>query len=193
MSIHTAVYSAMTQVSDGLYNIPRTIMGTEQASQAPAIQILSAEEAINSGIYSIPRSLPVLDSSTFSIQGQSFILSGDPFAQYDVPRPVSLTPDEEAIYDYPENVVDMEIYDYPPDAIPFLPENVSRTSADSVRNSVVTLTSEFAPSERASVAIPEDWSHLPPPPAPLSSSRPSMAISTASSDEYYHVSAMSIV
>ena len=185
----TCVYSVLTQVSDGHYNTPRTIMGAEQAPQAPAIQILSAEEAIDSGIYSIPRSLPVLDSSTFSVQGQSFVLSGDPFAQYDVPRPVSLTPDEEAIYDYPENVVDMEIYDYPPDAIPFLPEDVSRTSTDSVRNSVVTLTSEYAPSERASVAIPEDWCHLPPPPASLSLSRPSMAISTASSDEYYQVSA----
>ena len=123
----------------------------------------------------------------FSVPGQSFVLTGDPFAQYDIPRPVSLTPDEEAIYDYPENVVDMEIYDYPPDAIPVLHEDVSMTPSDSVRNSVITLTPDFPPFEQASGSISDDWMHFPPPPSSLSFSRPSMAISTASSDEYYQV------
>lgn len=181
-------------MSESHYNVPRTILAPEQASHAgtvPTLQILSADDAINSGIYSAPRSVPVSKTSTFSVHGQSFSLSADPFAQYDVPRPVCITPDEEAIYDYPENVVDMEIYDYPPDALSFLPPppEMYPNTLDSSRNSVITLTSEFASSERSSLAIPEDWSHmtLPPPPVSLSSSRPSIAISTASSDEYYQV------
>lgn len=175
-------------MSESHYNVPRTILAPEEASQASALQILSADDAINSGIYSAPRSIPVSDASTFSVHGQSFSLSADPFAQYDVPRPVCLTPDEEAIYDYPENVVDMEIYDYPPDALSFLPPppDMYPNPIDSSRNSVITLTSEFASSERSSLALPEDW-NLPPPPVSLSSSRPSIAISTASSDEYYQV------
>lgn len=181
-------------MSESHYNVPRAILAPDETSQAPtssAVHILTADDAINSGIYSIPRSLPVLDASTFSVQGQSFSLSADPFAQYDVPRPIGLTSDEEAIYDYPENVVDMEIYDYPPDALSFLPPppDMCPNPMDSSRNSVITLTPDFASSQRSSVAIPEDWSHvmLPPPPVSLSSSRPSIAISTASSDEYYQV------
>lgn len=122
------------------------------------------------------------------MQGHAFSLSGDPFAQYDVPRPVSLTPDDEAIYDYPENVIDMEIYDYPPDVLSFLSQDLSSIPPESNRNSIITLTSEYAPSEQASGTMIDDWSHLPPPP-PLSigSSRPSIALSIASSADFYPV------
>ena len=174
-------------MSEGHYNVPRTLT-SERVSATSST--LHADDAINSGIYSIPRSLPVLDASTFSVHGQPFALSADPFAQYDVPRPISIMPDEEAIYDYPENIVDMEIYDYPPDALSVLPPppDMCYDPLASNRNSVITLTPDFNPSARSSLAVPDDWNHVTfPPPISLSSSRPSVAISTPSSDEYYQV------
>lgn len=181
-------------MSEGHYNVPRAILPASQGSVASsAIQPLPAGDAVNSGIYSVPSSLPALDvSNTFSVQGQSFSLSGDPYAQYDIPRPLSLIPDEEAIYDYPENVVDMEIYDYPPDAHTLLPPppDTCPLPPESSHNSVATLTSDFSLSTRSSLAGPDDWSHLslpPPPPVSTSSSRPSLAVSTTSSDEYFQV------
>lgn len=148
---------------------------------------------INSGIYSIPRSLPVLSTSTFSVQGQPFILAGDPYAQYDVPRPINPISDDEAIYDYPENVVDMEIYDYPPDAVSLLPPppDMCQNPMESNRNSVTTLASDIGPSH-----VSDIWSHvsaLPPPPVSFSSSRPSIAISTTSSDDYFQVQHYTVI
>lgn len=171
--------------------MPRGVHNSEQA-----ISSLSTDDTTISGIYSIPRSLPVTEASTFSVQGQPFSLSSDPFAQYDIPRPVSLIhDDEEAIYDYPENITDMEIYDYPPDALSPLPPHPDTcpNPVDSARNSVVT---EFVPSTRSSLAVPVEWDYStlpPPPPVSLSSSRPSIAISTASSDEYFKVNTMSCI
>ena len=183
-----------SQVLESHYNVPRALLpSTPGSSATSAIQPIPAGDAINSGIYSVPSSLPVVDvNNTFSVQGQSFSLSGDPYAQYDVPRPLSLIPDEEAIYDYPENVVDMEIYDYPPDALSLLPPppDMCPLPPESIHDSVSSLTSDFTLSARSSIAVPEDWSHTtfpPPPPVSLSSSRPSMAVSTASSDEYSQV------
>ena len=171
-------------MSESHYNVPRAASST--------VQPVPAGDSVNSGIYNIPSSLPALDTSnSFSILGQSFTLSGDPYAQYDVPRPLSLIPDEEAIYDYPENVVDMEIYDYPPDALSLLPPppNMCPLPPESSHNSVTALTSDFSLSARSSLAALEEWSHmtLPPPPVSLSSSRPSIAISTTSSEEYFQV------
>ena len=187
------MFCSLSQTLESHYNVPRAILPAAQGSAAPsAVQAVPAGDAANHGIYSVPSSLPALDINTFSVQGQSFSLSADPYAQYDVPRPVGgLVPDEEAIYDYPENVMDMEIYDYPPDALSMLPPppDLCPLPLESSRNSVVTLTSEFTLSGRSSLVLPEEWGHLsfpPPPPVSLSSSRPSIAVST-SSDEYYQV------
>lgn len=180
-------------MSESHYNVPRSILAPDQASHDTTsdVQVLTAADAIDSGIYSAPRSLSGFDGNTFTVQGQSFTLSSDPYAQYDVPRPISFTPDEEAIYDYPENVVDMEIYDYPPDALSLLPPppDMCPNPMEGNRSSVITLTSDFIPSGRSSLALPDEWSHipLPPPPVSLSASRPSIAVSTTSSDEYYQV------
>ena len=184
-------------MSESHYNVPRSIHAAQASAASSAVQPMPAGVAVNSGIYSVPSSLLASDvSNTFSIQGQSFSLSGDPYAQYDVPRPLSLIPDEEAIYDYPENVVDMEIYDYPPDALSLLPPppDMCPLPPESSHNSVATLTSDFSLSARSSLAAPDDWSHitLPPPPVSLSSSRPSVAISTTSSDEYSQVQLLSL-
>ena len=180
------------QTLESHYNVPRAILPPTQGSAAPsAAQPIPAVDAVNNGIYSVPSSLPALDLTTFSVNGKSFSLSGDPYAQYDVPRPVSIMPHEEAIYDYPENVVDMEIYDYPPDALSLLPPPPDQCLLlpESSRNSVVTLSSNFTMSGRSSLAMPEDWmmNLPPPPPVSLSSSRPSIAISTTSSDEFFQV------
>ncbi len=160
---------------------------------------MSSEAAIDSGLYSVPRVLLMEDPVPHTIlaaHGQQFHIGGNPFDTYAVPRPISMSPDEdeEGIYDNPFDVVeDMEIYDYPPDVSDLSIFGLDSSGMDlsgSNRHSVITLDSEFASSfvsDRASSLFSEDsWKTVTLPPVP-SSTRPSTALSTTSSDEYYQV------
>ncbi len=99
---------------------------------------------------------------------------------YDVPR-ASVSPDEEGIYDDPYDILDMEIYDYPPDVndlSQFLEDSGLDTEA-SARASTITVGSELT--DRTSSTISEDsWKTMSLPPIP-SGVRP---YSMISSDEY---------
>lgn len=81
---------------------------------------MTPDAAVEAGIYNVPRTL-MMDSyndsrySTTSKEDPQFLIDGNPLDIYDYPR-VSISPDEEGIYDDPLDIVDMEIYDYPPDA-----------------------------------------------------------------------------
>ena len=140
--------------------------------------VMSAEAAIDSGVYSVPHSI-------LTAHNPQPYLSGNPYDLYDVPRPLSMSPDEgEAIYDDPFDIIDMEIYDYPPDAIEAYNAEVSSSSVtDSARTSTV-LSGDFACTDQASSAVSDDiWKTMALPPLPTSV-RPSMALSTVSSEEY---------
>ncbi len=97
---------------------------------------------------------------------------------YDVPR-ASISPDEEGIYDDPYDILDMEIYDYPPDVTDlyrFLEESSLDTPEHSTRTSTITVTTD-----RTSSTISEDsWRTMSLPPLPPGA-RP---FSVISSDEY---------
>ncbi len=97
---------------------------------------------------------------------------------YDVPR-ASVSPDEEGIYDDPYDILDMEIYDYPPDVTDlyrFLEESSLDTPEHSTRASTITVTTD-----RTSSTISEDsWRTMSLPPLPPGA-RP---FSVISSDEY---------
>ncbi len=101
-----------------------------------------------------------------------------------MPR-VSISPDEEGIYDDPYDILDMEIYDYPPDVsdlASFLENSGLDTEPSSVRASTITVGSEVT--DRTSSTISEDsWRTMSLPPLPPGA-RP---FSMISSDEY-HVS-----
>ena len=76
---------------------------------------MTPDAAVEAGIYNVPRNL--MDDTRYSRtqEGQQFFIDGNPLDIYNYPR-VSISPDEEGIYDDPLDIVDMEIYDYPPDA-----------------------------------------------------------------------------
>ena len=90
--------------------------------------------------------------------------------------------DEEGIYDVPLDILDFEIYDYPPDVMELGLEPVD-SGFDTTRSSTITVSSDFTVTERASSTISEDsWNTFSLPPG----LRPSMAFSTfsmASSDD----------
>jgi len=92
---------------------------------------------------------------------------------------VSISPDEEGIYDDPYDIMDMEIYDYPPDANDldqFLQDSGLGTTEHSTRTSTITVTSD-----RTSSTLSEDsWRTMSLPPLPQGV-RP---YSVISSDEY---------
>ena len=153
---------------------------------------MSAQAAIDTGIYSVPRTI-LEEEVPHAVLAHSsqFYTSDNPFDIYDVPRPISMSPDEEGIYDDPFDVGDMEIYDYPPDVMELyhLQNDSGLDTTDSARDSVITFSSEYTTTERASSSYSDDsWRTMSLPPAP-SSTRPSMAFSTTSSDEYYQVCA----
>ena len=162
--------------------MPRVAADTKMYPQRglPPMQasVMSAQAAIDSGLYSVPHSL-------LAAQHPQPYLSGNPYDLYDVPRPMSMSPDEgEAIYDDPFDIIDMEIYDYPPDAIDAYNATVLGPSVtDSARSSTV-LSGDFASTDQASSAVSDDtWKTMTLPPLPTSV-RPSMAFSTVSSEEY---------
>ena len=169
-----AVTTAPRPISDAsLYDIPR---GNQPATLPP----------MDNGLYSVPRSIPVEDAppALFSVQGMQFYTTGNPFDLYDVPRPTSMSPDEEGIYDDPFDIIDMEIYDYPPDVGDL---GLQDSGLDSARNSMLTTATDFTTPDRASSAYSDDsWKTMSLPPLP-NSARPSMVFSVASSDELIQV------
>ena len=175
----------LLQIAEGIYNVPRV---SADATMYPARglppmppmhpNIMSAQAAIDSGVYSVPHSVLAAPNPQSYPSGNSYDL-------YDVPRPMSMSPDDgEAIYDDPFDIIDMEIYDYPPDAIDAYNAEVSGLSiAGSARNSTA-LSSDFASTDRASSVFSDEiWKTMTLPPLPTSG-RPSMALSTVSSEEY---------
>ena len=142
----------------------------------PAIPGMTPEAAIESGLYSVPRAL--LNASEEAAQ-QLPPPPPNPFDIYDIPRS-SMSPDmedEEGIYDVPLDILDFEIYDYPPDVMELGLDPVD-SGLDTTRNSTITVSSDYTVTERASSAISEDsWSSYQP------GMRPSMAFSMASSDD----------
>ena len=120
--------------------------------------------------------------------------AANPFDIYDIPRPVSLSPDEEGIYDDPLDIVDLEIYDYPPDVMEFgLPPPIAEDSrmetTKSKRSDRTTVTGNYtATSRESTVSMSSEDSYRPRSFSSITpSTRPSMALSM-SSDDYYHVS-----
>lgn len=175
-----AVTTAPRPISDAsLYDIPR---GNQPATLPP----------MDNGLYSVPRSIPVEDAppALFSVQGMQFYTTGNPFDLYDVPRPTSMSPDEEGIYDDPFDIIDMEIYDYPPDVGDL---GLQDSGLDSARNSMLTTATDFTTPDRASSAYSDDsWKTMSLPPLP-NSARPSMVFSVASSDELIQGSHNSVI
>ena len=154
----------------------------------------SAQVAVDTGLYSVPR--PSISEGTphsvLSTNGSLFYMSGNPFDIYDVPRPISISPDqdEEGIYDDPLDIWDMEIYDYPPDVANLgleEPPPPPPHAGDSARNSTISLISEVPSSDRGSSTMSEDsWQSFSLPIVP-SSARPLATMSMASSEEYFQV------
>lgn len=180
------------------YDFPRGTPGSSArlstaTGTAPPTSTAAAAAA---GIYNIPRAILVEDAST----PEQSTAAGppdstprsvvNPFELYDVPRPTSMSPDEEGIYDDPLDIVDLEIYDYPPDAMEFaLPPPIAEdsgmeTMAESKRSSTMTEASDYTLTNRVSTVSmssedsfrPRSFSSITPSP------RPSMALSMSSDD-----------
>ena len=155
----------------------------------PPAPTMSAEMAIDTGIYSVPRSTlfvpEVGGSPAMTPQGMApyYHPLGNMADIYDIPRS-SMSPDEEGIYDDPYDILDMEIYDYPPDANElnrYLEDSGLDTTEHSTRTSTITMTSDYAPTDRTSSTLSEDsWKTMSLPPLPPGV-RP---YSMASSDEF---------
>ena len=205
-SVNSHTHTQFASGGDSIYNIPRPLSmdGTSfnvpsHFTHPPPLQRqMTAEGAIDAGLYSAPRALFQLSQpeetgpqSFITSQGLQYYTSGNPFDTYAVPRPsVSpIDPDEEGIYDDPLDLMDMEIYDYPPDALELagLIDSGLETN-ESTRNSVF---SDVAPTERSdrssSSTLDESWKTMSLP-HHFGSSRPSMAFSTVSSTDDYQVS-----
>ena len=135
---------------DELYDVPRGSMAIPSA--------MSADAAIDAGIYSVPRALMEGHLETESAcQDESQSLLQETFNIYNFPR-ASISPDEEGIYDDPLDIMDMEIYDYPPDAaelgIDTSEYNAYRNSSVSAASSDVIL-SDSCPTDQPKVeAVP---------------------------------------
>lgn len=132
-----------------------------------ASPFMTPDAAIDSGIYNVPRTLMMqsLDDTRLpAVEDAQYLLGSSPLDIYDYPR-VSISPDEEGIYDDPLDIIDMEIYDYPPDASELgLEEEFSYQSSRSS-----STISEYAQSNSANMS-----SHNPPTVPPLpSGARPS--------------------
>lgn len=148
---------------------------------------MTSDAAIDAGIYNVPRSLmlqPPEDSKSPSLDGEGntqYLLGTNPLDIYDYPR-ASMSPDEEGIYDDPLDIIDMEIYDYPPDANDIIGENLE-SNPNTTRNSTVTMSSEYPQTDRESANISYDsWSTLNLPPLPRSA-RPFLTLSVGSNSD----------
>ena len=145
---------------------------------------MSPDAAIDAGIYNVPRSLMMQDvrSSEERLIEAQYLLGVNPLDIYDFPR-ASMSPDEEGIYDDPLDIVDMEIYDYPPDANELGLEDSGLGIGDCTRSSTISMSSEVSQTDRESSTLSGiNWSTLAVPPLP-SSARPSIAISIGSNSD----------
>ena len=160
---------ALTDSDGQLYDTPR---GT------PHPVAMTPEAAVDAGIYNVPRNLmmtPYDDSRQVpSEEDAQYLLGTNPLDIYDYPR-VSISPDEEGIYDDPLDIIDMEIYDYPPDASELGIEDPF--ASESARSSTATVSGEFALSDRGSFISTTDWNPLVVPPLPVTA-RPAMPLTT---------------
>lgn len=164
-------------MTDSIYSIPRASILSVDDQESNTVGIIShaqstpmtADAAVDAGIYNVPRSLIQLtEESQFSSFEE--MDSQNPFDIYDYPR-ASMSPDEEGIYDDPLDIVDMEIYDYPPDVIEIASEQYGLAANENIASS----------RERIEVTN-DDWTNLSGPPLP-NSARPSMSLSFASNSD----------
>lgn len=146
---------------------------------------MTPDAAIDAGIYNVPRSLIMQQFNdtrllTTSDDDAQYLLGSNPLDIYDYPR-VSVSPDEEGIYDDPLDIIDMEIYDYPPDASEL---GLEDSTSESTRSSTATMSGEFVQTDRGNfVSASDNWKALPVPPLP-SNVRPSSFLTVGSiSDE----------
>lgn len=148
-----------------LYDTPR---GNPALSHSA---VMTPDAAIDSGIYNVPRNLLMqpFDDAKSTSEDTNYLLGGNPLDLYDYPR-VSISPDEEGIYDDPLDIVDMEIYDYPPDASELGLDDFGVTVSESSGNSILATSSDYTQSHIGSC----DSLSVPPLP---SSARPSMNLS----------------
>ena len=173
-----------------VYDIPRMHPMASMPSGVPPVSPMTAQDAIDSGLYSVPRALLAEEAPHLLVatQGMQSFATGNTFDIYDVPRHTSISPDEEAIYDDPYDIMDMEIYDYPPDATELLWEDSGLDTTDSARNSTITMSSEYTVADRVSQAMSDDsWKTMSLPRIPASPRPSSVALSVASSDDYFQV------
>lgn len=166
------------QVSDSLYNVPRTLFPMDSQlydtpKGNPSIS-MTPDAAIDSGIYNVPRDLfmETFDDTRIA-EDTKYLLGSNPLDIYDYPR-VSISPDEEGIYDDPLDIMDMEIYDYPPDASEL---GFEEFTSESSRSSTITVSSDFDSRNSR-----EYWPSSAVPPLP-SGARPSSIIQHGSSFE----------
>ena len=162
------MYALLTQFGDSIYNVPRPLSLVSQMCDLPsgASPAMTPDAAIDAGIYNVPRNLMMdsLDDSRSSAHEDSqYLIGGNPLDIYDYPR-VSISPDEEGIYDDPLDIVDMEIYDYPPDAGDLGLEYADWNTPENPRRSAVSAYQEDFMSSGNLKSQP-----VPPPP---SSARP---------------------
>ncbi len=137
---------------------------------------MTPDAAIDAGIYNVPRSLMLqpMDDEYMERKGSQNVFEGNPLDIYNYPRS-SMSPDEEGIYDDPLDIIDMEIYDYPPDAMESFDLEFSGLDPGN------RLT-EMGDS-RSSSMLSDNWNSPIVPPLP-NSARPSMTLSVGSySDE----------
>lgn len=156
------------QLVDSIYNVPRPL-SVESQTYGTSIgsAVMTPNAAIDAGIYNVPRNL-LMDDSRFSgvHEDAHFSIDGDTLDLYDYPR-VSMSPDEEGIYDDPLDIVDMEIYDYPPDASELGLEYSDWITSESMRRNTVgeSIPVDLVPSD--------NWKDQAVPPLP-NTSRPAL-------------------
>ena len=140
---------------------------------------MSSKAAIDAGIYHVPRSLLMepdedtgLEDRKISMESQQYLLGDDPLGIYNYPR-ANMSPDEEGIYDHPLDIIDMEIYDYPPDVSEF--GMFGDSEHNSLRNSSISAASNDLLSSEGGLNELLKVPDVPPVP---SSTRPAMLSGT---------------
>ena len=184
MEANAAVLNSPRPLSDAtMYDIPRTLPVGTGSGLTP----MTVEAAIDSGLYSVPRALMTEEEphSAVPVQGMQYYPTSHPFDIYDVPRHLSISPDEEAIYDDPFDVMGMEIYDYPPDVSDLPWDDSGFDTTESARNSTVTLSSEYTVTSQA--MSDDSWRTMSLPRFSTTGRPSSITLSMASSDDYYLV------
>lgn len=186
------VIYCISQFIDSIYNVPRTMPHDAQLYDTPRgnsvllnLTSMTADAAIDAGIYNVPRTLMMNPSDEAGVsttaEDAQYLFGGNPLDIYDYPR-VSISPDEEGIYDDPLDIVDMEIYDYPPDASELGVDG--SLCFNSSRSSTVTMSGEFAQTEGGNFVVSgEDLKTTAVPPLPTNNARPSVVLSHADDNQ----------